>query len=76
MQKAVTPKEGTEGFPPGLAHSYKSHREVFLDDDAPEDLVVERLQAGGSRAFEIISIATRTRVCPHVAFSNLPLLSV
>jgi hypothetical protein len=76
MQKAVTPKEGTEGFPPGLAHSYKSHREVFLDDNAPEDLVVERLQAGGSRALEIIFNRYANRVYPQVAFSNLLLLSV
>ena len=76
MQKAVTPKGGTEGFPAGLAHSYKSHRDVFLDDDTPEDLVVKRLQAGGSRAFEIIFNRYANRVYPQVAISNLPFLSV
>jgi RNA polymerase sigma-70 factor (ECF subfamily) len=53
MEKAVSINEPTRDFHPGLAKRSENNAE-FLHDDAPEDLVVERLQAGDNRAFDII----------------------
>jgi RNA polymerase sigma-70 factor, ECF subfamily len=53
MEKALAINERTTDFHPRVAAPRSENRDV-LDDDAPEDLVVERLQAGDTRAFDII----------------------
>ena len=53
MEKSVAPAERTREFHPGVIAPTRNS-ETFLDDDAPEQLVVERLQAGDSRAFDLV----------------------
>jgi RNA polymerase sigma-70 factor, ECF subfamily len=53
MEKTIVASERTRDFHPGLS-TPPQNRHALLDDDAPEELVIERLQAGESRAFEII----------------------
>ncbi len=54
MGKSVSVKEAPGEFHSGIAGRAQRDGEAFLQDDAPEELVVERLQSGNLRAFDII----------------------
>jgi RNA polymerase sigma-70 factor (ECF subfamily) len=61
MEKTIVVDEQTRDFHPGLSIS-PENRVALLHDDATEEVVIERLQAGETRVFDIIFTRYANRV--------------